>query len=143
MVTSFREVFTTFVLIGVFVFAGISFIVTTQRDNGVTNTILDNDVINRTYSNLETDLGGLSSNASTQKESFESEIPERGFGSLLIFAIVGVGNKFTGMIVGIYNILIVLPASLLGISPIVIGALTAILLLSLILLVWRVYRVGS
>ncbi len=143
MVTSFREVFTTFVLIGVFVFAGISFIVTTQRDNGVTNTILDNDVINRTYSNLETDLGGLSSNASTQKESFESEIPERGFGSLIIFAIVGVGNKFTGMIVGIYNILIVLPASLLGISPIVIGALTAILLLSLILLVWRVYRVGS
>ena len=143
MVTSFREVFTTFVLIGVFVFAGISFIVTTQRNNGVTNTILENDIINRTYSNLETDLGGLSSNASTQKESFESEIPERGFGSLIIFAIVGVGNKFTGMIVGIYNILIVLPASLLGISPIVIGALTAILLLSLILLVWRVYRVGS
>ncbi len=143
MVTSFREVFTTFILIGVFVFATISFVVVTQRDNGVANTILENDVINRTYSDLETDLGGLSSNASTQKESFEEEIPERGFGSLIIFAIVGVGQKFTGMIVGIYNILIVLPASLLGISPIVIGALTSILLISLILLVWRVYRVGS
>ncbi len=143
MVTSFREVFITFALIGVFVFAGISFIVTTQRNNGVTNTILENDIINRTYSNLETDLGGLSSNASTQKESFESEIPERGFGSLIIFAIVGVGNKFTGMIVGIYNILIVLPASLLGIPPVVISVMTAILLISLILLVWRVYRVGS
>ncbi|KKL19287.1 hypothetical protein LCGC14_2466970 [marine sediment metagenome] len=143
MVTSFREVFITFALIGVFVFAGISFIVTTQRDNGVTNTILDNDVINRTYSNLETDLGGLSSNASTQKESFESEIPERGFGSLLIFAIVGIGRKFTGMIIGIYNIIIVLPASLLGIPSIVISVMTAILLVSLVLLAWRVYRVGS
>ena len=143
MVTSFREVFITFSLIGVFVFAAISFVVTTQRDNGVTNTILENDVINRTYSNLETDLGGLGSNSSTQKDSFESEIPERGFGSLIIFAIVGVGHKFTGMIVGIYNILIVLPASLLGIPSVVISAMTAILLLSMILLLWRVIRVGS
>lgn len=143
MVTSFREVFITFALIGVFIFATISFVIVTQRDNGVTNTILDNEIINRTYTNLETDLGGLSSNASTQKESFESEIPERGFGSLIIFAIVGVGNKFTGMIVGIYNILIVLPASLLGIPSVVISAMTAILLISLVLLVWRVYRVGS
>ncbi len=143
MVTSFREVFLTFSLIGIFVLAGISFIVTTQRDNGVENTILENDVINRTFTNLESDLGGFSSNASTQKESFESEIPERGFGSLIIFAIVGVGNKFTSLIVGVYNIFIVLPASLLGIPSVVISVLTSILLLSLVLLIWRVYRVGG
>ncbi len=143
MVTSFREVFITFALIGVFVFAGISFIVVTQRDNGVENTILENDVINRTYSNLETDLSGFSSNASAQKGKFEEENPERGFGSLIIFAIVGIGRKFTGMIIGIYNIIIVLPASLLGIPSIVISVMTAILLVSLVLLAWRVYRVGS
>ena len=52
MAISFREVFITFALIGVFVFAGISFIVQTQLDNDIENTILENEVINKTYSNL-------------------------------------------------------------------------------------------
>lgn len=143
MATSFREVFVTFALIGVFVFAGISFIVTTQLDNDVENTILENEVINKTYTNLETDLGDFGSETQTQKESFESEIPERGFGSLIIFAIIGVGQRFTGMITGVYNIFIVLPASILGISPVVIGVLSAMLMVSLILLVWRLYRTGG
>ena len=143
MAISFREVFITFALIGVFVFAGISFIVQTQLDNDVENTILENEVINKTYTNLETDLSDFGSETQTQKESFESEIPERGFGSLIIFAIIGVGQKFTGMITGIYNIFIVLPASILGISPVVIGVFTAMLIVSLILLAWRVYRAGA
>ncbi len=143
MVASFREVFVTFALIGIFVLAGISFIVQTQLDNDVENTILENEVINKTYTNLETDLSDFGSETQTQKESFESEIPERGFGSLIIFAIIGVGQKFTGMITGIYNIFIVLPASILGISPVVIGVFTAMLIVSLILLAWRVYRAGA
>ena len=143
MAASFRDVFVTFALIGIFVFAGISFIVQTQLDNDVENTILENEVINKTYTNLETDLSDFGSETQTQKESFESEIPERGFGSLIIFAIIGVGQKFTGMITGIYNIFIVLPASILGISPVVIGVFTAMLIVSLILLAWRVYRAGA
>ncbi len=143
MAISFREVFVTFALIGIFVFAGISFIVQTQLDNDVENTILENEVINKTFTNFETDLSDFSSKTQTQKESFESEIPERGFGSLIIFAIIGVGQRFTGMITGVYNIFIVLPASILGISPIVIGVLTSILIVSLVLLIWRVYRTGG
>ncbi len=143
MVESFRDVFVTFALIGIFVFAGISFIVTTQRDNNVDETILENQVINRTYTKLETNLSNFRSQSQTQKESFESEIPERGFGSLIIFSIIGVGQRFTGMIVGVYNIFIVLPASILGISPIVIGVFTTMLIVSLILLIWRVYRAGA
>ena len=143
MAISFRELFITFALIGVFVFASIGFIVQTQIDNDVDSTILENEVINKTYTNLETDLDDFGSKAQTQKESFESEIPERGFGSLIIFAIIGAGQKFTGMITGVYNIFIVLPASVLGISPIVIGVLTAMLVVSLVLLIWRVYRAGA
>lgn len=50
--TSFREVFVTFALIGVFIFASISFIVVTQRDNNA-ETILENEVINKTFTKLE------------------------------------------------------------------------------------------
>ncbi len=143
MVASFRETFVIFALIGIFVFASISFIVTTQTDNEVTTTILDNDVINRTYVQLETNLSKFGLQTQTQKESFESEIPERGFGSLIIFSIIGVGQSFTGMIIGVYNVFIVLPASILGVSPVVIGVLTSIIIVSLVLLIWRVYRSGA
>lgn len=143
MPISFRETFVTFALIGLFLFAGISFIVVTQRDNDVEKTILENEIINRTFEKLETNLSGFRSQTQTQKESFESEIPERGFGSLIIFSIIGVGQRFTGMIIAVFNILIVLPASLLGISPVAIGILTSILIVSLVLLIWRVYRVGG
>ncbi|KKN11228.1 hypothetical protein LCGC14_1028590 [marine sediment metagenome] len=143
MVTSFREVFINFALIGVLVFATISFIVIFQQDNNVTDTILSDSRINTSFNSLTTQLINLEENTTTQKDSFESDVPETGAISLIIFAIVGVGQVFTSLIVGTYNIIIVLPATILGVSPVVIGVLTAILSVTLVLLVWRVYRVGS
>ena len=139
---SLRDLFITFALIGLFTYAAISFIVTTQTDNRVSNTILEDDVINKTHSRLETSLGEFSSNTSTQKESVEGDIPERGFGSLLIFSIVPALWSFGSLVVGVYNIIIVLPASLLGVHPAVIGVLSSILIISLVLWVWSVIRIG-
>ncbi len=143
MPISFRELFVTFALIGIFVFAGIAFIVKVQTDNDVGDTILKNEFINRTYINLETKLNDSRLQTQTQKQSFESEVPERGFGSLIIFAIIGVGQSFTGVVMGIYNVLIVLPAEVLNIPRVVIGVLTSIIIVSLVLLIWRVYRAGA
>ncbi len=142
-ITSFREVFITFSLIGLFVLATLSFGIKLQQDNSVSDTILNNSQINRTLDRLQSNLTDVSNQTQQQRQNFESEIPERGFGSLLIFSIVSVSQKFTATIIGVYNILIVLPASILGIPPEVIGVLGSILIVSLILLAWRVYRVGS
>ena len=139
---SLRDLFITFALIGLFTFASIAFIVTTQRENEVDNTILEDDIINRTYTGLETSLGQFSLNTSTQKESVEGDIPERGFGSLLIFSIVPALWSFGSLVVGVYNIIIVLPASILGVHPAVIGVLSSILIISLVLWVWSVIRIG-
>lgn len=143
MATSFKEIFTTFALIGLLIFATISFIVTTQRNNNVDETILENPVINKTYTRLESNLSEFGSQTQLQREAFESEIPERGFGSLIIFSIVSIGQKFVGLIVGVYNIMIVIPSSILGIPKVVTSILTAILIVTLILLIWRVYRAGG
>ena len=143
MVTSFRQVFTIFALIGLLVFATISFIATSQSENQVEDTILENQVINNTFNRLGTNLSAFGSGTQTQRATFESEIPERGFGSLIIFSIVSFAQKSTGLVVAIYNVMIILPASVLGISPIVFSVLNSIFLLALILLAWRVYRVGG
>lgn len=141
--TSFREMWTTFIIVGVLMFSMISFIVISQQNNGVDDTILENSLINKTFSNLGQNLTILENNTQTQRQNFESEIPERGFGSLIIFSIVGITQKFTGLLIGIYNIFIVLPSSILGISPVVTSAISSILIVSLVLLGWRVYRIGS
>ncbi len=141
--TSFRELFTSFAIIGILIFGTLSFIVISQQDNNSNSTILDNDVINKTFTKLETNLSGFRDTTQTQRGNFESEIPERGFGSLLIFSIVAVGQKVGALVVGVYNVIIVLPASILGVSDVVIGVMSSILLLTLVLLSWRVYRAGS
>ena len=143
MVASFRETFLIFSLIGIFVFSMLSFGITLQSDNGVTDPITNNPVINSTFNRLETNLSSYGSQTQAQRANFESEIPERGFGTLIIFSIVSVGQKFTAIIITTYNILIVLPASILGISPVIISVLGSILIVTLLLLVWRVIRAGS
>lgn len=143
MVASFRETFLIFALIGIFVFSMLSFGITLQLNNGVTDPITNNPVINSTFNRLESNLSSYGSQTQAQRASFESEIPERGFGTLIIFSIVSVGQKFTAIIITTYNILIVLPASILGISPVVISVLGSILIVTLLLLVWRVIRAGS
>lgn len=142
-ITSFRELFTTFGILGIFIFSAISFVVVMQTDNNVNNTILENEVINNTFTRLDTNLTALGGDAQTQKDNYDSEIPERGFGSLLIFSIVSVSQQFTSGIISIWNIMVVLPASILGIPTQVVSVFNAILIVSLVLLGWRVIRLGS
>ncbi len=144
-ITSGREQFTTFAIIGIMVLSAIFFIATTQRDNDVNedDLLLANPIINSTFSKLQTNLTDYRTVTQGQRENFESEIPERGFGSLIIFSIVTVWQKFFALIIGVYNIIIVIPASILGVSNIVIGVLDSIVIVALLLLGWRIYRVGS
>lgn len=140
---NFRQVYINFALMGLFTLAIISFVYTIQADNTTGDTILNDPLLNSSFNSLESDLNNLQDEANSSRESYESDIPDRGFGSLLIFAITGVGKTFTGGITGIYNILIDLPASKLGIPPVVFSVLGSILMVSLVLLTWRVYRSGS
>ncbi len=143
MVASFREMFILFSLVGVLVLATISFGVTFQEENDVTNTILEDQRINNTFIRLGGNLSDFESETQSQREVYESEIPERGLASLIIFSLVPIIQKFTAMIVGIFNILIIIPSEILGIPGVVMGTLEAIFLVSFIILGWRVLRVGS
>lgn len=143
MVASFREMFILFTLVGVLVLGTISFGVTLQENNGVTNTILEDERINRTFIRLGGNLSDFESETQSQREIYESEIPERGLTSLIIFSLVPIIQKFTAMIVGVFNILIIIPAEILGVPGVVLGTLEAIFLVTFIILGWRVLRAGS
>lgn len=140
---SFLQLFTMFALVGIFVFAIISFSYNLQANNGVEDTILGDGIINKTYSNLNTDLNKFRDESQGQKTNFEEGGLSVSFGSLVLTTIGSIGKVFNGMIIGVFGILIVLPAQILGINSLVIGVIEAILLLTIMLSLWRVYRQGS
>ena len=143
MPTSFKQVFINFSLVSLFVFSTISFIVVFGVENGAINSILDNPTINSTFGNLSSDMGEQLDNSTNASTAFNAETPAPGFGSLIIFAIVGVTKGFTSVIVVSYHTIIILPMTFLGIPSSVAQVLGSILMMVLIFLAWRVYRVGS
>ena len=140
---SLRETFIQFSLVGLLVLSMLSFIAISQSENNLNQSILDNDVINDTFIRLGTNLTDFSSAAQTQKDSFDADEPKEGFGTLLIFGIVSAGRKFISLIVVVYNILIALPAQILGVPVVVTSVMTGILLFSLIALGFKLYRAGD
>ena len=115
-ITSFREQWIEFAVVGMFVLSVLSFVILMQERNNVEEGIITNPIINKTFIKLEQNLTSIRNATETQRESYEDEVPERGFGSLIIFAIVGVSQKFFGLLIGIYNIIIVLQDLLLEIE---------------------------
>lgn len=139
----FYDTFVNFMFIGLTVFSIFAFIVFFQDENEVSDKLMDNEIMNNTYSSLETDLSNLRDDSQTQKTLFESETPTNGFGSILLFSILSVGKVFNGMIVGVFNTLIVLPVQFLGLNIVVVSVLSSILLLTIIIGLWAVYKLGG
>ena len=142
----FSETYVSFVLLGLIVVGAISFIVQLQTENEIdpiTNDSEFGSLIGRIQVNLTDNLKLSQDNTNASQEAFQSEVPEPSFGSLIIFAIVGVVTTFTGILTGIYAVLIVIPAQILQIPPILMSAIATLLGTLFVLMAWRVYRAGE
>ena len=139
----FEGTFVSFALGTLLILSIFAFGMTLQSDNNGTEIIKQNTLLNSSFNQLQSDLGGMRSVAQTQRESFESETPTAGFGSLILFSIVSSGKVFTGVIIGSFNVLIKLPMVFFGIDPIVSSVLLTILIVMFLLGLWSLYKLGG
>jgi len=139
----FQDLFTNFMLIALVVFGLFAFSSFFQEENKVENKFMENSLMSSTYASLNSSLSGLSEQSQAQKTLFESENPTSGFGTILLFSIVSTGKIFNGMVIGLFNTLIRLPVTVLGVDPIVISVLSTILILTIIIGLWIVYKLGG
>lgn len=139
----FRHIFITFALFGLLVFSLMSFIIKVQTDNNAENPLLDNKIINSSYYQLQSNLTSAEEDANQQKGIFEEETPTISFGSLVFTTITSIGKVFSGIIMSVYNLLIKLPMSILGVSPLIAGVISTILIILIILGLWEVYKLGG
>lgn len=139
----FYDLFINWMLIGLVVVSFLSFGYLYQQDNNVDDEFMDNTLMNETFSSLKTDLGGLRDESQAQKTLFESENPTSGFGTILLFSIVSSGKVFNGMIIGTFNTIIKLPTVVLGVDPIILSVIGTMLILTIIIGLWVVYKLGG
>ena len=139
----FRNLIVTALLGGLFLFALINASIFMTTNNNANNTLLDNEAINSTFGQLESDLKTTQNSAEEAKTGFEEESPTIGTDSFLFNSIIGAGKIFTGMWRNMYNLTFGLVSETIGISPIVLGTLTTILLMTITLLAWSLYKTGK
>lgn len=139
----FIDLFTNFMLIGLVVFSLFAFTIFFQEENKVDDRFIENSLMSDTYISLNSSLAGLRTQSQAQKTLFESENPTSGFGTILLFSIVSTGKVFNGMIIGLFNTLIKLPVTVLGLDPIIVSVLSTMLILTVIIGLWIVYKLGG
>ena len=143
---SARNMIISFMIIGLFVFAMISFGIGIATLNDGTS-ITEDKRINKSYGQYETQLKQVQSEAEEQRNKFDSESPTTSFGEILFSSIVGVGRTFTSSLVNFMDITFSLVfTTVFGRDPafaVVTGTIIEIILLSIVFLLWRVYKAGE
>lgn len=140
---NFTPMFLNFMFAGLLVFSVLAFGSLYQDENAVQDPFIEDDALSDTYSGLSSSLGGFRDQAQEQKQLFETENPTTGTGSILLFSIVSAGKIFGSMVITLFNTLIALPVTILGIDPIVVSVLVSIIILTLIVGLWRIYKLGG
>lgn len=132
-----------FMLVGLVIVSLFFYIDLTQEENNVEDKFIKNSLMNKTFEDLKTNLESIGEESQEQKTRFEKEDPTKGIGSLLLFSVVSSGKIFNGMIIGVYNGLIILPASIIGLDPIILSIIGTMLIFTIILGLWVVYKLGG
>lgn len=136
----FRKVFINMALLGLAILSILSFVIIFQADNNASEKIIDNEIINKTYYDLYGNLSTSQSIASQQNNIFGEVKPTESYGELQVDSVVSPTKAFKSFLLGVYNILIKLPSQFLGISTIVTSIITAILIISLIVGIWLLWK---
>jgi len=145
MAEGIRNMVISFILVGLFSLALISFIYQATIDNNPSSKLLTTPELNTTFYNLNKTLSGYQDTAESQKnKTFDENVnPLVATFELAIYAIVGVARIFSNMIVNVWDILTGFMFNVIGIPAIVIGVIFAIITITIVFYLFKMWRVGE
>ncbi len=135
--------FGNFLWLGLFILAGLTFVVTTQSANNAQQPLTDNELFNSSFSGLASNLSALESSSGVQYNQFIGEEPKAGFGSIVLFGIVSAGKTFGNVVIGLFTLLIKLPLVVLQIPQTLFAVISTWIVISLIIAAWIMYKLGG
>ena len=136
-----KSILTNMVVFGILAFAIMSWIIIIQSDSdmGQENMITNNSLINDSYGDLATSLDGQNS-AENSLNSLDDNPVTPGVGDLNPASMVSTTRTARTMVIGSWNIFIKLPQVILGVSPVVAGAINSILLIFIAIGIWAIWK---
>lgn len=141
---AFSETVGKFIASALLVISIFSFIVITQNDNDTEIKMIENSTIfNQSFNLLNTKIENSTQSAQEKYDSFNSEDPQPGFGSIVLFGIVSVGKSFSEIIFGFFSAIIKLPLAVLGIPEGIYNLIITWLIIIVIVGVWLLYKYGG
>ena len=140
---SFQQTFYNFMLLAVVVLAMLSYTFIIQDDNDAAQPLAQNDLFNGTAARLGANLTNAENASQIQQGIFSDEKPQSGFGSIVLFGIVSAGKTFTTLVYDIFGAIFRVPMIVLGIDSQIVSTIISILIITLIIGVWIVYKLGG
>lgn len=139
--TGIKSILINMVILGILVFAIMSFIIIIQNDSELSteNRITNNSLINESYGDLETSLN-QQDRAQSALDSLEDVPPLEYIGDLEVGSTVAATRTTRTIITGLWNIYIKLPQVILGVSPVVAAAINSILLILIAIGIWAIWK---
>lgn len=133
-----KSILTSSGMFGLLIFSILAFAITVQEDAGIPNKITDNDIINETYENLQ--ISFSSQDAESASDNFGRTTPNAQFGELELTSILSPTKVVREFTIGLWNIYIKLPMSVLGVNPLVASLISSIFLILIIIAMWAVWK---
>jgi len=139
--TSIKNILSRMIMLGVLVFAIMSFIIISQNNNNVnvSDRLTNNTLINESYGDLENRLNQQTSSENALN-ALEEVPPQDYVGDLDVASTVSATRTARSIITGLWNIYVKLPMVILGVDPAVAGAITTILLIFMAIGIWAIWK---
>jgi len=141
MAIEFKDYAINTLLAGLFLIALISFGITLAHNYGENEALMKSDKID--FSGLETRLNQTNADATSWGETFKSDNLFVVAGGIVLYSIWGISKLVWNSVISIFVIFTDGASSLIGIPPIAIGVLTAIIIIGLIFSLWRLIKTGQ
>ena len=137
---TFEDYIISFLLLGLFVVCTISFGNQMAFNYGKAGR-MDTGYIDT--ARIESQVNQTATQANQWGESFKSDNPIISYGSLITVTLFGIIKLMWTSIMGFLSIFLDLAVGIFQIPAIVVGTITAIIIISIIFLIWRKTRQGQ
>lgn len=125
----------TLVVVGMF-----SFIILYQVENDATDPLSGDPLFNKSYQDLVSNINDSTRQGQQKYDSFNSEEPQEGLGSIILFSIVAVGKSFSSILFGSLLTAIKLPLIVFGIPQEVFNIVITWLIIGVVVALWALYN---
>ena len=139
---SFKNIAIAFLLVSLFAISIYNFAIGVGGEYGYSaDEFLSSDEID--FESLDTQIRETSEEAESWQEKFRDDNVFVAFGPLVMFSLWGIAKLMWNSINLIFELLFGGIAGVIGIDPMVVGVISAILLITIIFAIWRLLKVGE